>query len=127
MGPVLDSGAVTFLARSVPGQHAIRRRDVQAFVVPTTVLVECLTGDHRRDHATNRFLRRCDIVPVDEPIARRAAVLRAAAGRPTASATDATVVALAHAIGAEIVLTGDSDDLAALAGASDLPLRVEAI
>ena len=60
----------------------------------------------------NRFLKTCDLVSeLPEPIARRAAALRARAGR--GSAVDAIVVALAEPFGT--VLTGDLQDLRALA------------
>ena len=61
----------------------------------------------------NRFLRACDIVILDEPLARRSAALRFASRR--GSPIDASVVATAGARGGGVVLTSDLDDLRALA------------
>ena len=117
---VLDSGAVTLLARRDQETAAM----IAAFVrdgawppiVPSIVLVECLSGRERNDFLTNRFLKICEIVEeVPQRLARRAAVLRASAGR--GSAVDAVVVAMAEPGGA--VLTGDLADLRALADHAD--------
>jgi len=90
-------------------------------VVPSVVLIECLTGEGSRDAAQHRFLRTCDvmeIVPV--PLARRAAWLRARARQ--GSAVDALVAAVAEPGGT--VLTGDLADLRALAAhASDVTIE----
>lgn len=81
-------------------------------IVPSIVLVESLTGRQRTDTLVNRLLKTCDIVEdLPRSIARRAAVLRALAGR--GSAVDAVVVATAEPGGA--VLGGDLTDLRALA------------
>jgi hypothetical protein len=80
------------------------------------VLIECITGDARRDARTNRLLKTCEIVdtlPAD--LARRAAWLRTKARR--GSAIDALVVASADPGGA--VLTGDPKDLIAIADHAD--------
>ncbi len=113
---VLDSGAVTRLAERSPGAAALiaalRAEGLWPPVVPSMVLVECLTGAGSRDAAQHRFLRTCDItetVPV--PLARRAAWLRARAR--TGSAVDALVTAAAEPGGT--VLTADIADLRALA------------
>ena len=76
------------------------------------MLVESLTGDPRRDAGTNRFLKTCDLVEqLPAPLARRAAWLRSRARR--GAPVDAIVVAVAEPGG--VVLTGDIDDLSALA------------
>ena len=113
---VLDSGAVTRLAerspRAVALIAALRAEGLWPPVVPSVVLIECLTGEGARDAAHHRFLRTCDIaegVPV--PLARRAAWLRAKAR--AGSAVDALVAAVAEPGGT--VLTGDLADLRALA------------
>jgi hypothetical protein len=113
---VLDSGAVTRLAERSAGAAALivalRAEGLWPPVVPSMVLIECLTGEGPRDAAHNRFLRTCDVadsVPV--PLARRAARLRARAR--AGSAVDALVTAAAEPGGT--VLTGDSADLRALA------------
>jgi hypothetical protein len=123
---VLDSGAVTGLAersgRAAALIAAFRREGLWPPVVPSVVLVECLTGDGSRDAAQHRFLRSCDIresVPV--PLARRAARLRARARQ--GSAVDALVTAVAEPGGT--ILTGDLADLQALAGhASDVTIEL---
>jgi hypothetical protein len=124
---VLDSGAVTRLAersaRAAALIAALRAEGLWPPVVPSAVLIECLTGEGSRDAAEHRFLRTCDVgerLPV--PLARRAAWLRARAR--TGSAVDALVTAVAEPGGT--VLTGDPADLRALARhASDV--TVEAI
>ncbi|HUB69836.1 MAG TPA: PIN domain-containing protein [Acidimicrobiales bacterium] len=117
---VLDSGAVTRLARrdqDTAGIIAAFVRDgIWPPLVPSVVLVECLSGRQRNDVLTNRFLKTCEIFEeVPEQLARRAAVLRALAGR--GSAVDALVVAVAEPGGA--VLSGDLADLRALAAHAD--------
>jgi hypothetical protein len=63
--------------------------------VPSVVLLESLTGRQRTDAPVNRFLKTCGIVAdLPELLARRAAALRAHAGR--GSAVDAIVVAMAE-------------------------------
>ncbi|MGH3181596.1 MAG: hypothetical protein ACRDOE_06795 [Streptosporangiaceae bacterium] len=113
---VLDSGAVTRLAersaRAAALIAVLRAEGLWPPVVPSMVLVECLTGDGSRDAAQHRFLRICDVtaaVPVT--LARRAARLRARARQ--GSAVDALVTAMAEPGGT--VLTGDVADLRALA------------
>jgi hypothetical protein len=81
-------------------------------VVPTVVLIECLSGRAGADANANRFLKSCDVVPEIAPaLARRCAALRYRAGR--GSAVDATTVGLAEPDG--MVLTSDPDDVRALA------------
>ena len=113
---VLDSGAVTSLAHreraSAATSHKAQEREPLASIVPTVVLVECLSGRQHIDAMVNRFLKKCKIQSApDERLARRAGALRARAGR--GSAVDAVVVAMAEPGGA--VLTHDAADLRALA------------
>lgn len=113
---ILDSGAVTNLAHrglgSAASLHKAADRGSWSTVVPSIVLVECLSGRQRTDAMVNRFLKRCQIAEAPhERLARRAGALRARAGR--GSAVDAVVVAMAEPGGA--VLTGDVGDLRALA------------
>jgi hypothetical protein len=117
---VLDSGAVTFLAKPSRFVAAIllelRDRGQWPPVVPSAVLVECLQGHPGRDANANRLLRTCDILEeLPQSMARRAALLRTRARR--GSAVDALVVALAEPDG--IVLTSDPADLGALASHAD--------
>ena len=122
---VLDSGAVTRLAERSPRAAALiaalRAGGLWPPVVPSVVLIECLSGEGSRDAAEHRFLRTCDVdenVPVR--LARRAAWLRARAR--TGSAVDALVTAVAEPGGT--VLTGDLADLRALARhASDVTIE----
>lgn len=114
---ILDSGAVSRLSertgRTAALIQALRRQGLWPPIVPSVVLTECLTGDGSRDAATLRFLRTCDVheqVPVH--LARRAASLRFRARH--GSAVDAIVTASAEPGGT--VLTGDTEDLRALAG-----------
>jgi hypothetical protein len=109
---VLDSGAITRLAQrsrtAAALITALRAQGLWPALIPSAVLIECLTGDAR----TNSLLKTCEIVdnlPTD--LARRAAWLRTKARR--GSAIDALVVATADPGGA--VLTGDPKDLLALA------------
>jgi hypothetical protein len=113
---VLDSGAVTCLAersaRAAALITALRAEGLWPPVVPSILLVECLTGEGSRDARQHRFLHTCDVtetVPV--LLARRAAWLRTRAGR--GSAVDALVIAAAEPGGT--ALTGDAADLRALA------------
>ncbi|MCL1799989.1 MAG: hypothetical protein FWG25_01310 [Promicromonosporaceae bacterium] len=113
---VLDSGAVSALSKRGQQQLArlrvLRERYDWPPVVVTPVLVECLTGSPARDANTNRFLKTCEVEPqVPETMARRAAILRTKANR--GSAVDAFLVTRAEPGGT--VLTGDVDDLTALA------------
>jgi hypothetical protein len=114
--PVLDSGAVTRLAersgRAAALIAAFRGEGLWPPVVPSVVLVECLTGEGSRDatQPEHRFLRTCDVteaVPVS--LARRGAWLRTRA--PAGSAVDALLTAAAEPGGT--VLTGDPGDLRA--------------
>jgi hypothetical protein len=113
---VLDSGAVSYLVEGSGRAKALLAvlaiEDLWPPVVPSAVLVECLTGHPQKDVQTNKFLKTCDItVSPSESIARRAAKLRTDAGK--GSAVDAIVVAVAEPEG--VVITGDTADITALA------------
>ena len=113
---ILDSGAVTGLARRnhQAGTNSLLTgsKEPWSAVVPSLVLVECLSGRQHLDAVVNRFLKKCRVVDgPHESLARRAGSLRAQAGR--GSAVDAVIVAMAEPGGA--VLTGDFGDLTALA------------
>jgi predicted nucleic acid-binding protein len=117
---VLDSGGLSRLSqrnrRAVALIEALQAENLWPPVVPTVVLVESTTGAARTDTNINRVLKSCEVEPVvAEATARRAGRLRAQARR--GSAVDALLVALAEPGGT--VLTGDSDDLEALATYSD--------
>jgi hypothetical protein len=117
---VLDSGAVSLLAGRDARAAALYRRLLRSGlwppIVPSVVLVECLTGDPKRDVHAHRLLNTFEVVE-EIPIrtARRSARLRGLARR--GSAVDAVVVANAEPDG--VVVTGDVKDLAALAYHAD--------
>jgi hypothetical protein len=117
---VLDSGGLSYLAgrdrRVELVISDLRSEGAWPPVVPSMVLIESLSGRPRNDVAVHRLLKICEIVEeVSIGLARRAATLRALAGR--GSAVDALVVAFAEPGSA--VLTGDVDDLSALAAHAD--------
>lgn len=117
---VLDSGGLSRLSqrsrRAAALIDALRAENLWPPVVPTMVLAESTTGAAQTDTNINRLLKSCDVEPiVSEVTARRAGYLRGKAR--TGSAVDALVVAIAEPGGT--VLTGDSQDLEALAGHSD--------
>lgn len=119
MSLVLDSGGVSCLAERSPRAVAlvreVRAAGLWPALVPTAVLVECLTGHPGRDAPANRFLKTCDIVTeLSQALARRCAALRHQAGR--GSAVDAVTIGLAEPAG--VVLTSDPRDLTALADAA---------
>lgn len=125
---VLDAHGLTSLSTDRAKLEQLRARGSWPPEVPAVVLVEALTGDHRRDFHVSRLLRTCQIRSVDEPRAREAARLRAATGRPgTISATDAIVAAFAAERTDSVVLTSDPRDLAALAAGTAMPFRVVAV
>ncbi len=119
---VLDAGAVTAFAH--PNQRrrerliALRQATDQPFIVPTTVVAEVVTGVGPRDAHVNRLLQGCEIIPLTELVARRAAALRHRARR--GSVVDASVVATAEIRGGGVVLTGDLGDLRALTARSPI-------
>lgn len=122
---VLDSGGLTMLVANRARLEELRRRGEWPALVPSAVLTESLTGDHRRDFHENRLLRTCDVRSVDEALARKGATLRATVDAARApSAVDAIVVALADDVGGATVLTSDLHDLRALAGHAVNTVRI---
>ena len=112
---VLDSGGVTALAGQRARLAELHRRGEWPPQVPSIVLTEVLTGDHRRDFHQNRLLSLCQVRPVTEDLARVAARIRGATSRPgSIAATDAVVAALATTVADAVVLTSDVNDLRAL-------------
>lgn len=117
---VLDSGGVSRLSRQSQEAAAIisvlKEDGIWPPLVPSVVLVECLSGRQRTGALTNRFLKICELrEDLPQHLARRAAALRAAARK--GSAVDAIVVATAEPGGT--ILTGDIDGLGALASHAD--------
>lgn len=128
MTVILDSHGVTRLAGDRARLAELRNRGEWPPLVPTVVLTEALSGDHRRDYHRNRLLRTCDIRAVDETLARQGAALRAhVQARRTPSAADAIVVAVADRAGGGIVLSSDPGDLRALARHAQNPVRIEPV
>lgn len=112
---ILDSGGVSALAGHRARLIELRRRGLWPPQIPAVVVAESVTGDHRRDHDTNRLLRTCQVHGVDEALCRDAARLRTATGRAgRISAVDAIVAAFADRQPEPIVLTSDPRDLTAL-------------
>ena len=112
---ILDSGGVSALAGQRARLAELRKRNQWPPVVPSVVLVEALTGDHRRDFHTNRLLGMCIIKVVDEHLAREASRIRTATGRAgEIAATDAIVAAQAARADAPNILTSDPDNIRSL-------------
>ena len=124
---ILDSGGVSFLAKrdqdAVAAIRALVRVGTWPPLVPSVVLAESTTGRQHNDAAVNRLLKTCDVrEDLPASLARRAGELRQLAER--GSAVDAVVVASAEPGG--VVLTGDIEDLGALASHADT-VRIERI
>jgi hypothetical protein len=124
---ILDSGGVSFLARrdqdAVAAIRALVGVGTWPPLVPSVVLAESTTGRQHNDAAVNRLLKTCDVrEDLPASLARRAGELRHLAER--GSAVDAVVVASAEPGG--VVLTGDIEDLGALASHADA-VRLERI
>jgi predicted nucleic acid-binding protein len=112
---VLDSGGLSALAADQARLTVLQNRKVWPPQVPSPVLTESLTGDHRRDFDVNRLLKACQIRTIDEGLARRAALLRTQTGRAgSISATDAIVAAFALTKPNPVVYTSDRKDIATL-------------
>ncbi|HET9060488.1 MAG TPA: PIN domain-containing protein [Acidimicrobiales bacterium] len=97
-------------------------------LVPAVVLAETLFGDNR-DAMVNQRLKKLEIVPVTEPLARAAAELKRLAGMTGVAGTvDAIVVAVSAGAGGGAVLTADVGDIRKLAsnveGFRIRPIRV---
>jgi hypothetical protein len=119
MNIVLDAGAVSHFAtrssRAAAVLRQLRRNPAWPPIVPSVVLVECLTEKVGQDAAMHRVLNECEVREVlPTPLARRAAYLRTRARR--GSVVDAIVVATAEPSGTAV--TGDRADFEALAFAS---------
>ena len=112
---ILDSGGLTALAGQRARLAELRRRGQWPPQIPSVVLTEALTGDHRRDFNENRLISMCQVRAVTEVHAREGARLRTMTGRAgTISATDAIVAAIATTFASPVVLTSDPDDITAL-------------
>ena len=116
---VLDSQGLWAVARNdSEDARAVLAASSQAGVpvlVPAAVLAETLMGDER-DARANQVLKKLQIVPLTDSIARSAARLKRLAGMTGVAATiDAIVVATSAAAGGGVILTSDPDDIGVLA------------
>lgn len=125
MRVVLDAGGVSGLASDPAALAALIKVIEVPPRIPVVVLCEALTGDHRRDHGVNRLLRECELVPIDDTLARAAARLRTRTGRAgSISAVDALVAALAAETPSCTVLTSDPNDIGTLLSYADVLVKV---
>jgi predicted nucleic acid-binding protein len=129
---VLDSQGLWAVARNDSDDaRAVLAASSEAGVpvlVPTAVLAETLLGDER-DARVNQVLKRIQVIPLSDSIARSAARLKRLAGMTGVAATiDAIVVATSAAAGGGVILTSDPDDISVLGShVSDMrvkPIRV---
>jgi predicted nucleic acid-binding protein len=121
---VLDSEAVSTLAH--PRERGASARRAQAVLVaaerrsalirvPAAVLVEVYRGG-LRDAAIDRVVNVPErVVVTDARVARLAGRMLGRRKLDSRHAVDAIVVATAAALGASVILTGDPNDLRALA------------
>jgi len=125
---ILDSGAVLALASGNERARQFVRRAISAraaVIVPAVVVAETTRGGPR-DATVNRVIKTVeDVAPVTEDVAREAGRLLAGARKSNAT-MDALVVASAARRESTIILTGDIDDITALA-ANYLHVRVEGV
>lgn len=133
---VLDAEAVSALASA--RERAVAARRAQGVLaeaaqrnalvrIPAAVLCEEYRGG-RRSAAADRVVGRANrVVPLDQRIARTAGGFLDRDGLDSCHAVDASVVATAVRLGGAVVLTGDPDDLRALARENQnvaiIPLR----
>lgn len=114
---ILGAGAVIALARSDQRVRAVlaAAREARVHVsIPSVVVAETVRGVVA-DAPVNRVLTAVgEVDAADEAIGRTAGRLLGDAG--SSSTVDAVVVATAVEAGGAVVLTGDPDDLSALAG-----------
>lgn len=127
---VLDAEALSALAN--PGERGASARRARAVLeaierrggtarVPAPVLAE-VARTPARSAAVGRVLRRARVVATDQAIAEHAGRLLEGLGLDSCHAVDAFVVATAAALTNAVILTGDPDDLRALA--ADVPAVV---
>jgi predicted nucleic acid-binding protein len=129
---VLDSEGLWAVARNDSDDaSAVLAASSQAGVpvlVPAVVLAETLFGD-ARDARANQVLKKLQVVPITDRIARSAAELKLLAGMTGVTATiDAIVVATSAAAGGGVIVTSDIEDIRALArcaaGVQIRPVRI---
>lgn len=120
---VLDAEALNVLVAGTQGERIVRtwleaaRRTGGEVLVPTAVLAE-LYRTARHEAAVDSLLARepgFAIADTDRYLARTVGRLLSRAGRGSSDHVDATVVAVAVGRGNAVVITGDGDDIEALA------------
>ena len=105
---VVDSGGVTALAMERETMVTHINRGQWPPEVPAIVPADCLTGDHRRDHAANRVRGLCMVRDVSESVSRRAAALRTWTARAASiSAVVAVVVACRRHVKTDPLAAGE--------------------
>jgi predicted nucleic acid-binding protein len=125
---VLDSQGLWAVARNDSDDaRAVLAASSQVGVpvlVPAAVLAETLLGDER-DARANQVLKKLQVIPLTDSIARSAARLKRLAGMTGVAATiDAIVVATSAAAGGGVILTSDPDDIRILAShVNDMRIR----
>lgn len=121
----LDSEALNALADRTHGDNRRVMRYLEAarrlerpVIVPTVVLAELYRGSGRNalvDACLARQEHALRLRDTDRSLARLVGAVLAATGRGSADLADAHVVACAVESGGGVVVTGDEDDLTALA------------
>lgn len=117
MTVVLDAGAFVAVARGDRDVIAIVKRERLAGRAPLTsggVVGQVWRGGHGRQAMVARLFAGVDVEPIDDEAGRRIGVLLGASG--ASDVIDAAVVLLAE--DGDDILTGDPDDLRALATAA---------
>lgn len=121
---VLDNAALTALAgEAAPAKETVRAAMTAAFrrqrdvVVPAVVLAEMYRGRHHNQIVDACLSRETGLTirDTDRVLARLVGGILSAAGRGSADIVDAHVVGAAVESGGGVCLTGDPDDLEALA------------
>lgn len=120
---VYDSGALIAAERGSKAMADLHEQALRARVlpvVPAAVLGQVWRGTHRQARLS-RLLAGCQVLALDERMAREGGVLCGHAG--TRDIIDAVVVVVAIHLGAGVV-TADRGDIEALSGAAGARLRV---
>lgn len=113
---ILDSGAIIALSRDDPRARALLASAWQAGVdvsIPSMALAETVRGT-AKDAPVNQIIKAIgEVTSVGEVTGRVAGVLLGAA--KSSQTIDAVIVATAIEAGGGVIVTGDPDDLSALA------------